>query len=254
VSGGPSHWAACRCALRLLTVLPLPAASAPSNSEQGLSLLWYPAVGLLIGLLLYFAAGLFPVPFYVQAVVVVGFWILVTGALHLDGLADCADAWLGGMGDRDTTLRLLKDPLAGSMAVVALVFAVIAKCVLVASLLQDGLAPWLILPPLVARASLLGLFSTTPYVREEGLGELLASHFPRAWANRLLGLTVVGMFLVMGLWVAIAVLVGAAIVFVVLRQLALRRLGGFTGDVAGAQVELLELAVLFALVLILSGD
>ena len=82
----------------------------------------------------------------------------------------------------------------------------------------------------------------------------MASHFPRAWANRLLGLTVVGMFLVMGLWVAIAVLVGAAIVFVVLRQLALRRLGGFTGDVAGAQVELLELAVLFALVLILSGD
>ena len=54
-------------------------------------------------------------------------WVLLTGALHLDGVADCADAWVGGFGDREKTFQILKDPRSGPIAVVVLVLVLLVK-------------------------------------------------------------------------------------------------------------------------------
>jgi adenosylcobinamide-GDP ribazoletransferase len=234
-------------ALQFLTTLPAPRNLSVDAELQGLSLLWYPAVGLLLGILLTLACAVMPQPFYIQAMLTVLLWVLLTGGLHLDGLADCADAWVGGLGDRERTLLLLKDPLCGSMGVMALVLLLMLKWMAVAAVLQAGQINWLWLVPLLARSSLLLLFLTTNYVRPQGLGEVLAQHFSRQWAGRVVAIIAIALFLLLpfGRWFVLSLVLLAVFGFV--RWLALNRLGGFTGDVAGAQVELTEVALLLAL-------
>ncbi len=234
-------------ALRFLTTLPTPASGLPDARTQGLSLLWYPTVGLVLGVLLTMVCLALPVPFYLQAVVAAVVWVVLTGGLHLDGLADCADAWVGGMGDRERTLRLLKDPLCGSMGVSALVAVIALKTAALVAVLQLGQLAWLWAVPLLARISLLLLFLTTPYVREGGLGEVLARHFPRAWAQRVLLAAAFALLVLLPLDVWLAFVLTALAVFLLVRRAAITRLGGFTGDIAGAQVELAEAALLLVL-------
>lgn len=243
------HRKAFSLALQFLTILPNWAPREFDARVQGLSLFWYPAVGLLLGLLLALAIELLPVPFYVQAAVVVALWVVLTGGLHLDGLADCADAWVGGLGDTERTLVLLKDPLVGSMGVLALVLLLLVKVAALAAIIESTGASALWVVPFVARAALLVLFLSTRYVRPGGLGEVLMEHFSRTAAQRCLAVCVLLLFLVLPFsqWLLMLVVTGV-IVFLV-RRATLRRLEGFTGDVAGAQVELVETGLLLLLVI-----
>jgi adenosylcobinamide-GDP ribazoletransferase len=170
-------------------------------------------------------------------------WVVLTGALHLDGLADSADAWIGGLGDREKTLAIMKDPRCGPAGVVALVLAVLLKFAAIASLHP---APWseLILAPLLARASLTALFLTTPYVRSGGLGADLSSAPRNACA---IAIAISAGFCLLGRWHGVLALAVAAVVFGIWRGACLKRLGGVTGDTAGALAELVEVAVLVAL-------
>jgi adenosylcobinamide-GDP ribazoletransferase len=234
-------------ALQFLTILPVPAGAQRDERVQGVSLLWYPAVGLILGVLLTLLCTALPLPFYLQAMLTVTLWIVFTGGLHLDGVADCADAWVGGGADREKTLRLLKDPLCGSMGVIALVVVIALKALALAAVIQAGQVLWLWSVPLLARASLLCLFLTTRYVREQGLGAILAQHFPAGAAKAVLAVIAVatGLLLPLDLWAAS--LTVALAVYLLVRAVAVRRLGGFTGDVAGAQVELVEVGLLLVL-------
>jgi adenosylcobinamide-GDP ribazoletransferase len=244
---------ALQIALRFLTTLPTfkLTSTAPTNAgdaaAHGLSLLWYPVVGLLLGVLLTLACNALPLPLYLQAVITVVLWIALTGGLHLDGVADCADAWVGGLGDRERTLLLLKDPLCGSMGVIALVAVLALKATALAAVIQVGQVMWLWAVPLLARLSLLLLFLTTRYVREQGLGEVLAQHFSRIWARRVLFVTALVLLFILPLDVWAAFLMTVLAIFLLLRWAAMRRLGGFTGDVAGAQLELVEVGLLLVL-------
>ena len=120
-------------------------------------------------------------------------------------------------------------------------------CAILVLLEQQALIG-LLLAPLLGRAALLGLFLNTPYVRAGGLGQALADHLPRGAAWQVLGLVAVACLLVGGGSGVLALLV-AVVGFFLLRSLMLRRLGGTTGDTAGAMLELLEVAVLVALAL-----
>jgi adenosylcobinamide-GDP ribazoletransferase len=241
------HMRAFLLALQFLTTLPVRVNRAHDASLQALSLLWYPAVGLVLGGLLQLFCELLPPPFYLQAMLTVALWIVFTGGLHLDGLSDCADAWVGGLGDRDRTLQILKDPLCGSMGVIALVTLISLKGVALAAVIQNGQLHWLWTVPFLARMSLILLFATTRYVRPQGLGEILARDFSRVWARRVLFAATVATcaILPMHLWIVLfSVLL---IIFLLVRRSSMHRLAGFTGDVAGAQVELIELGLLLAL-------
>lgn len=239
-------------ALGFLTIVPVPALGETSKSEQGRALLWYPLVGLFIGLMLLLPQCL-NAPAYLLAGMILLVWVAITGALHLDGLADCADAWLGGLGDKERTLELLKDPLCGSMAVVALVLVLLMKYLAITTLLAAGQGGWLVWVPVLARLGLLPLFLTTPYVREGGLGEVLAQHFPRQQAWLLVALTLVLLLSVteLVLWIATVLILALTVWF--LRRAFIRRLDGFTGDCAGAMVEISELVLLFVMALMLSA-
>jgi adenosylcobinamide-GDP ribazoletransferase len=171
------HLLAFLVGVQFLTTLPIPQNVVGDDRIKGLSLLWYPAVGLVLGLILVLFCSALPLPFYLQAALTIVVWIVLTGGLHLDGLADCADAWAGGLGDREKTLLLLKDPLCGSMGVLALIALILLKCLTLAAVIQGGQLQWLWSVPFMARLSLLFLFRSTRYVRPQGLGAILAEHF-----------------------------------------------------------------------------
>ncbi|MGV8571052.1 adenosylcobinamide-GDP ribazoletransferase [Pseudomonas putida] len=232
-------------ALQFLSSLPVSLPGMPAPREVGRSLLCYPLVGLLFGLLLWLASYLLQgTPAPLHAALLLTLWVLLSGALHLDGLADSADAWLGGFGDRERTLLIMKDPRSGPIAVVTLVLVLLLKFCALWVLVEQGIGAQLLLGPLIGRAAMLGLFLSTPYVRQGGLGQALAEHLPRQAAGWVL-LGCVLFCLVLGGWIVVLALA----VFAWLRHLMCRRLGGTTGDTAGAMLELLELAVVLGLAL-----
>ena len=237
-------------ALQFLSSLPVRLPGMPQPQELGRSLLFYPLVGVLFGAALWGVNGVLAgAPAMLHAALLLTVWVLLSGGLHLDGLADSADAWLGGFGDRERTLTIMKDPRSGPIAVVVLVLVLLLKfCALLALIEQRQWAALLIVP-LIGRSALLGVFLTTPYVRAGGLGQALADHLPRHAGWWVLGFSALACVLlagVSGVWALALAVLG----FAWLRQVMMRRLGGTTGDTAGAMLELLEVLMLVGLALV----
>lgn len=248
-------------AVQFLTRLPLRIEPPPAPREIGLSLACYPLVGLALGTSLWgIALAVSRLPALLAAAIVLAAWVLITGALHIDGLADTADAWVGGHGDRERTLRIMKDPTSGPVALAVVNCLLLLKFAALAALLPHMHAaswyavPWrdprlaagCILPPLLARAAIPVLFARTPYVRAQGIARDLTVHQSRGagiFVAALTGLCTLAAWRISG---AMA-LGAAAVAYTIVRSGLLRRVGGFTGDGAGALIELIEAACLIAL-------
>lgn len=233
-------------ALGLLTRLPVRPLGNLRPGEYGRSLLWYPFVGAIIGLLMILLAWLLREsdPF-VAAALLITCWVLVTGALHLDGLADSADAWLGGHGDRERTLRIMKDPATGPAGVVGILLVLHLKFAAIHSLLENGHVMSLCLAPIVGRAMLPLLFLTTAYARPQGMVSPIMEEL-RVSELRLLLLGVVLFILLMAGKEGLLMLAVSLVFAWGLRQGMIARLGGFTGDTAGALVEIVEAGVILS--------
>ncbi|KRG40742.1 cobalamin synthase [Stenotrophomonas panacihumi] len=234
-------------ALGFLTRIPVPAGVFAREGAQARSLPWYPLVGLVVGIVLASLAwALQHSPPLLLAALVVAAWAWLTGGLHLDGLADTADAWIGGMGDRERTLAIMKDPRSGPAGVTALVLVLLLKFAAIASLPGPAQWPALVLAPLLGRAALTAAFLSTPYVRTGGMGAPLAGASRLACGLALLA--TLALVACVGRRAVIALLVVFA-VFWLWRRACMRRLGGMTGDTCGALAEAVEVAVLVALAL-----
>lgn len=234
-------------AIAFLTRIPVPALGRLEATDFARAALFYPLVGLLVGALLCLPMALFPhAPAILLAAILTVLWAAVTGGLHLDGLADSADAWLGGYGDVEKTHRILKDPLVGTAGVVALAGVLLLKFAALVVLLERGAWLLILLAPALGRALVLLLFLTTPYVRAGGLASAVTEHLPRtsAWWVTLATLVLVSLVSLTGLCV---VLLG----FWLLRRIMVQRLQGCTGDTAGATVEIGEMLWLVGVALAL---
>lgn len=212
-----------RRALSFLT--PMGGAVAPSPA----ALAWFPVVGAMLGLVLggvwWVADRLWAAP--VAAAVVVAADLALTGMLHFDGLVDSADGLLPPL-DRARRLEVMADPAAGAFGVGVAVVVLLLRW---ASLAALAPAPWLLATLWCgSRLAMAVVAGTVPYARPGGLaGAFLGD---RRWP-------VAGVLLLVALVVAaggdgiggaVALVVAAAAVV----ALAVRRLGGFTGDVLGA--------------------
>jgi len=251
------HVSALLLAVQFLTIFPVKQLPIQDKTTTGLSLLYYPLVGLLIGAILVVAAWIGQALFVVHSVQVLllaalllSVWVGLTGALHLDGLADCADAWVGGFGSRQKTLEIMKDPTSGPVAIAVVVLLLLVKLTALVAVLTYGSIWLLLLAPLLARLSLLVLLLSTPYVRKQGLGEILSRYFPRSAATKLCLLGVLGL-LVLAFSKALALLLCVGVTLLLLRRMMMSRLGGCTGDTLGAAVEIVEVVCLVALVALL---
>ncbi len=223
-------------ALAFLTRIPVPAMAQVDAADFGRSALYYPLVGLMLGALLCIPLMLFPTasPILLAAVITV-LWAMMTGGLHLDGVADGADAWLGGLGDEEKTHRILKDPLVGAAGVIAICSIVLLKFAALTVLIEHNRWEAIVFAPFLGRSTILLLFITTPYVRRSGLATAIIDYLPRRIALFVLsGCLLAGciyawqgiLWLLVGVWL--------------LRRLMIQRLQGCTGDTAGATVEVSE--------------
>ena len=167
-------------ALQFLTVLPIELKTIPTAQQNGRAILFYPLVGLIIGGILFLVTCIFvKLPALLLAAIVLALWIWLTGGLHLDGLADTADAWVGGFGDKLRTLQIMKDPSCGPIGVLSLVIICLLKFALVYVLIEQHQSLFLICIPILGRMVPSIMFLTTPYVREKGLGRSLTDHLPK---------------------------------------------------------------------------
>jgi len=238
-------------ALQLLTRLPVPNTGEATDQQMGRSLLFYPVVGVIIGGLLVLAAWLTEgSPDAVRAVLLLIIWTLITGALHLDGLADSADAWVGGYGDKEKTMAIMKDPYAGPAGVTVVLLVLIAKYAALEALLSQTNYIALVLIPMLARVMMPLLLLTTDYVRKNGMGSALAAHHPKCASQWIIFSCALFTVIVAGnsgVWL----LATLAVIFLYLRRVMIQRIEGTTGDTLGAMVELTEAAGLMALALMI---
>lgn len=254
-----SYWWAFWYAVAFLTRLPTPYLQRVDTPVAARSLLFYPLVGLLMGMisaaLVALAVWHNPLvsPWLLAALVVV-IHTALSGGLHLDGLADSADAWVGGMGDRQRSLAIMKDPQSGPMGVIAIVLVLLLKFAALGSLLAafPGSAWWLctslVAVPMLARGAIPWLLASMTYVRQQGLASPLITG---AQYGRLLWMLVPMVLLSMVLLqtYTLMMLLVVIVVSLALRQAMIQRLGGCTGDTLGASIELIEVSVLLALAL-----
>jgi adenosylcobinamide-GDP ribazoletransferase len=237
-----------------LTRIPMPVLPHIEAEDEGRSLLCFPVVGLTIGLLLCLLTItlntlLTPI---VLAAVLTAFWAIITGGLHLDGLADSADGWLAGSGDVQKTLDIMHDPRCGSGALVAVTCVLIMKFAALTVIVQQSLWVVLLVAPILGRciAPLLfipGHLFYTPYVQPNGIAKNFIEHCPAITRQFVFG-TIVICTIALGTFynvkIAAIVIVTSALVLWLLCRLMLQYLGGATGDTAGAATEIIELTVL----------
>ena len=229
-------------ALAFLTRLPVPRVeAAPGEFAQAARL--YPVAGAVVGTIVAGAGWLGSlVDPWLGALMALGAWIAVTGALHLDGLGDLADGLGAAHGDRERLLSVMADPHIGSFGVVAIVFQLCAKLVLLHLLLPGGAIALFAIPAVARIAPLIWARWLMP-LRTEGLGATIA--------NTVRGRDLAG-------WIALLMLAGVALpplwiapVGIVVLALWLgTRVGGVTGDVHGAGIEMIETMLLVGFVIL----
>ena len=231
-----------RAAVSFLTVLPV--ANPDGGAGDRLGRYYFPAVGALVGL----AAGAVFVlttaiatPLLAAAAAVAALTLL-TGALHLDGLADSADGLLA-RGDAARRLEVMRDPRLGTYGVAALVTALVLQVAALAAMPPARAFAALVVAGAVSRLAALYVIAFVPYVRPEGLG-MVASAASRRGLDFLVA-AVIALLACAVDWRRAAVsLVAVAACTLTIVAIARRRIGGATGDVCGATVELGQLATL----------
>lgn len=215
------------------------------DRDLGRSVGFFPLVGLVLGLvtsgLSYALTGF--LPSLLSGVAVVATLAAVTGGLHLDGLADLFDGLAGGRGDRQRTLAIMRDSHIGAQGAVAVVLLLIGKVAAVSTLLEVRDYLGLLAFPVVARWAVTLQIVCFPYAREEGLGRAFNGEAgPRELI--IASATMLAVSVALGFPTARAA--GAAFAVSLLLGFWLRaRLGGLTGDVYGATVELAETVALY---------
>jgi len=200
------------------------------------------AVGALAGAVVDVLAG--PLPAWTAATIGVGLAVLLTGGMHLDALADTADA-LGGT-SRERRLEIMRDHAIGSFGVAALVLVLVLEISLLAELGARDLAlVSFTAAGALSRWSPLPIAFALPYARDEGQGRALATRI--SLTAVVLGLAVAVGIAAIALGIGAAAALGAtAGVALILGVFYRRWLGGVTGDALGAATALAQTACLIA--------
>jgi adenosylcobinamide-GDP ribazoletransferase len=234
-------------ALQFLTIWPWPRRAARSSEEIGSSAVFFPVVGILLGLaltLLDSVVATFASP-GLTAVLVVTLLAWLTRGLHLDGLGDTFDG-LGAGGDRERVLRIMDDSHSGAFGLIAIVLVLFLKIHALESI-ETGRWRALLTAPILARwAMVLLAYRSQP--AKPGLGAVFMEHLN---GKQVLIATIIALSLAGALsgGAAIALAVWVALLSLVSKSYFHRRLGGVTGDTFGALGELSEASVLAFLAL-----
>lgn len=241
-------------ALKFLTILPLFSKREDSIEEIRGSLVYYPLVGLIIGLILAALNWLFGFLFP-QAVangLLIVSLVIISGALHLDGFIDTCDG-IAGHKPVEARWQVMHDSRTGAFGVVGAVLLILMKYVSLNSVPPGLLTPTLIMMPVLGRWAMVYAIFAYPYARPEGLGKIIK---PGATWFSFGAATVITLVIGIGLaWIgldvtAVVTMVGVWVIIVIVATFFKRMFAGLTGDTYGAINEIAEVSVLLIVILL----
>lgn len=238
-------------AVRLLTVIPLPGRDSPEAQARGTarSPAFFPLVGLGIGAAMagVDTAALSVMPPLAAAGLAIFAGVVLTGALHLDGLADAADGLFGGH-TPERRLKIMRDPSTGAFGVTAIGVALLLKAGTISSFTAPHAWAAVLLAPMTGRLSAVAVMSAFPYAREQGAGTPYKSapgqNTARVNLAAAAAFSIVAAYVLAGPWALIALAASLAVGLATGAFAAARLGGGVTGDVYGAAVETADAAAL----------
>ncbi|MEQ8155402.1 MAG: adenosylcobinamide-GDP ribazoletransferase [Clostridiaceae bacterium] len=230
--------------LQFLTRIPININIQVTREDFQKGVIFFPVTGLIIGAFdaaVYYSSGLIfsgssPVFLVVAA------HAAITGGIHMDGLSDTADGIFSGR-TKDRILEIMKDSRVGTFGALALIFLVLGKFTALSSVNKGQIISSLILAPVVARTLMTFMMYKRKYARDkEGMGDLFIGVLDR---RNFLGAVIIGTVLVLIIGREKGLLVlGCCLIFTLLfRRYIEKQIGGITGDILGATVELDELLV-----------
>ncbi|MEM6408701.1 MAG: adenosylcobinamide-GDP ribazoletransferase [Pseudomonadota bacterium] len=235
-------------AFHLLSRLPLPAADWGSKTRPPARAAWaYPCVGLVTGAasaLIAWSALSLGIGAPVAAGLALASGIVITGAMHEDGLADCADGFWGGW-EAARRLEIMKDSQIGTYGVLALVIVIGVKWMALSTILATGSLWLLLIAPILSRAAMVVVMERLAHARASGLSKSTGKPGARAmWLAMALGAAAA---FGLGLWSGLLLMGIAVCVTLCIMALAKRKIGGQTGDVLGATQSCTDAALLVTL-------
>lgn len=245
-------------ALSFLTIVPLPGRREASPEAVGGSLGYFPAAGLVIGLIL---AGLnWLLVLFLPSALVNGLLlvalVVITGGLHLDGLADTCDG-IAAHKTVEDRWRVMRDSHVGAFGVVGIFLLLLVQYVALNSLPQSLLPATLVLMPVVSRWAMVYVVFVYPYARPTGLGKVFKQG--AGWSSLTLATLIT--LAVAIIWAGVAhftffylvglgIIVSIWIIVVAMATFLQRKFDGLTGDTYGAINELVEVSVLILVALL----
>jgi adenosylcobinamide-GDP ribazoletransferase len=235
-------------ALQFLTIIPLPWHPRCDSRDMGRATAWFPLAGLTIGAMLLLAdlalTTLFPR--HLTDALLIALLAIITGGLHLDGLADVCDG-MAARGDKERFLEVMKDSRVGAIGVVGLVLGLLLKYSALLAVPIYMKRPALLLFPALARFCQVALLSGSRSARTDGLGHAVLSGMGPAHL-----LIATGSAIIIA-WFGLKIAGLAALLLMIAWGLLVRRwftarLGGITGDIIGFASETAEIIALLAFI------
>jgi adenosylcobinamide-GDP ribazoletransferase len=244
-------------AVQFLTIVTVSRKHKVEEGDLAKAMVYFPIVGFLIGLLLVYADKAFRLivlPDSIGNLLLVLLAVLITRALHIDGLADMFDGLMGGH-DHESRLAIMKDSRIGTAGVLGIVFVLLLKYLCLNNLFNSEKAAALYTALTLSRWSQTLMAFEGNYGREEGMAKAFVGHLRTsgfAYASIVaIGLTafVIAQEEARAVFLILSAIIGVVLFTLFSRWYFARKLGGVTGDVIGAVSELNEVLVLLLFVI-----
>ena len=236
-------------ALQFITIIPVKKQLKYSEKEIAHSMLYYPFIGTIIGLILVLInfIGTQFLPTLVSDSLLLIFFVLLSGGIHLDGLADSFDGLFGGKNKKDI-LKIMSDSSIGVYGVLAVVLLLLFKFTLLSELLIVRKNIFLIIVPTISRWAMVMAVYLFPYAKKEGFGKAYKLYLKK---KHVLGATfwVLLLTLILFFWKGALILGISFLIIWLIGDYITKKIDGLTGDNYGAINEILELVILLLMIL-----
>jgi adenosylcobinamide-GDP ribazoletransferase len=249
-------------AVQFLTIVTVHKKHWVEEGSLARSMVYFPLIGFLIGFLLVYAdkaMTLIALPQTVANVLLIALSVLVTRALHIDGLADTLDGLMGGR-DHASRLSIMRDSRLGTAGALGIFFVLAIKYVSLNNLFESEKVAALLTAPVLARWSQTLMVFKSNYGREEGMGKAFVGHL-RSSGLTAASVVAIGLsaFVVVrqdtrSVFLIFSLLFGVVLLTFMGRWYLVRKLGGVTGDAIGAVSEMNEVLVFLLFVIFSSGS
>lgn len=236
-------------ALQFLTILPIHIKGEVRKEDLTRSMLFYPMIGLLLGIILAILCyGLSQyLPFYSAIAILIVIYIILTGGLHLDAFADLCDGFYAGKTKEDI-LKIMKDPHIGTIGAIGIFCIIFLKFILLVNTSSTYLLVAIAIAPIIGRWSAVLMSCRTKYVSESGVAQFIEG----IGFRELIYATIATMAFLIAIAqvISLIVILFALILTLLFKSYVKSKIDGVTGDTLGACIEINEIATLLIMLLI----